>query len=493
MLTRNAKTYTQGIRHAIVIGGSIAGLMAARVLADYFEQVTLIERDSLPATPEFRKGVPQGRHLHVVQAGGKQILEHLFPGLQDELVAAGAHPIDVAQDLAYFLPRGWTPSVRSGLETYSCSRNLLEWAVRRRVAALDRVRFIQECDTTGLMMNTHTSRVTGVKVRYRKPSAERAQHTDLYADLVVDASGRTSRLPQWLEVWDYAPPAETTVNAFLAYATRVYEAPTGVVPETFPFVQGKPPLIGRGGGILPLEGNRWVVTLGGYGEENQPPTDEAGFLEFARTLRDPIIYNLIKDAKPLTPVYGYARTENRVRHYELLERFPDGLMALGDAVCAFNPIYGQGITTAARGAMLLDAILREHLSRHPDGDLRGVGRRFQQRLYRSNAETWMMATSEDFRYPATAGGQRDGLTRLMHGYLDRMLAAAVDEPDVLIAFLSVTSMVASPVTLFRPGIVWKVLKRAMRPAIASLPLQLQPRLLHRECVPENGSMSRNVR
>ena len=229
---------------------------------------------------------------------------------------------------------------------------------------------------------------------------------------------------------------------------------------------GMAPTIPRGGVILPIEGDRWLVTLAGAAH-HFPPTDEDGFRAFAAALATPALAEAIRDAEPLTPIRGYRRTENRRRHFERMRRWPDRFVVLGDAVCAFNPVYGQGMTTGALGALTLDACLR----RAGPGGLAGVARRFQRQLGRVIAGPWLLATGEDFRWPSTTGGRPDLATRAMHRYIDRVFQLATASPAAKQAMLEVMHMVAEPAALFRPAMVLAVLRDALpRPARAGRPL-----------------------
>ncbi len=215
----------------------------------------------------------------------------------------------------------------------------------------------------------------------------------------------------------------------------------------------------RAGTAFPIENDRWIVTVGGTGRD-YPPTDEAGFVEFARSLSSPRLYEAIKDAEPLSPIYGARGTQNRIRHYERLSRWPEGFVVMGDAVCAFNPVYGQGMSVSGIGAMTLDACLKAQRTRRPDGDRDGLARRFQQRLAKANAIPWLFATSEDFRVPVAVGGPPPFTTRLMHRYLDQLILLAVLSPRVNVVLGQVLHLVAPPIALFRPDIVALVVVRA---------------------------------
>jgi 2-polyprenyl-6-methoxyphenol hydroxylase-like FAD-dependent oxidoreductase len=459
-----------GGRHggtAVVIGGSMAGMLAARVLADHFARVVLIERDRFPAGPEGRKGVPQGRHVHALLMRGGAILEDLFPGLQDELGAAGAPRLDTIDDFAWFTTAGWAVRFPSGLETHGCTRDLLDWAVRRRVAAYPRIEFREECDVTGLLPDAAGTGVAGVRLRARGPGA--AAEEELRAGLVVDASGRSSRAPAWLQALGYPAVEETVINPFIGYATRCYAPPPGFQARWKVLLVGSAlPEMRRGGGIVPIEGGCWLVTLSGAGRD-YPPTDERGFLEFARSLRTPALYEAIKDAQPLGPIAGYRATENRWRRYERLARRPERFVVLGDAACCFNPVYGQGMSAAALAAMTLDGCLR---AARP-GDLRGVSRRFQRRLARTNARLWLLATGEDFRCRETEGGRPGPLTRLAHRYMDRVILRATHDGAVRMRLLEVLHLLRPAQALVAPRIAWAVLRPRAGHAPALAPLTME--------------------
>ena len=428
----------------------MAGLLAGRVLAEHFDRVTIVERDRFPSGPTFRKGVPQARHLHSLLVRGRLILDRLFPGLGAELAAAGAVSLEWPADLLWLSPAGLGVRFRSGLTTYSCSRELLEWSIHRRVAATPNVRFEEARDVTGLLPDADNRGVAGVEIRRRDGRGGAGTGPEaLAADLVVDASGRESRAPEWLEALGYPRPGETTVNSFLGYASRYYARPSGCRPDwKGVVVQRRPPHGTRGGVVFPLEGDRWIVTLAGAARD-YPPIDEADFLEFARSLPSPIVYDSIKDAVALSPIWGFRRPENRLRHYDRLARRPERFLVVGDAVCVFNPVYGQGMAVCAEGARILDRCLRAQRRRRPAGDLAGLAGRFQRELARGNAAPWLMATGEDFRYPTTEGGRPGPAIRLVHRYLDRVLAAAAEDREVQRAFLEVMHLLKPPASLFR--------------------------------------------
>ena len=452
--------------HALVIGGSMAGLLAARALSEHFAAVTIVERDHLPDGPEQRKGVPQARHVHAFWAGGLAAVERMLPGLRAELLAEGAVPLGMPTDMAWLTPADrWTRQFEATQEIVSASRTMLEWVVRRRVRALPHVHFLPEQEITGLLLDERRD-VRGASVRDRRSG----EHLDLTADLVVDASGRGSALPDWLAAHGLATPKETIVDGFLGYATRVFETPED--PHRgwkAAYVQPSAPHHSRGGILFPVEGNRWVLTLIGANRD-YAPTDEEGFLEFARSLRDPIIHDAISSAVPASPIAGFRRTGNRRRHYEKTA-LPGRLLAIGDSLCAFNPVYGQGMTVAAKEVEAMAETLRA--CSDPDQLLATV-RRAQRDVARCLEGPWTLSTSNDLRFPEAEGGRLTLPTRIINTYMDRVIGAVADDPVVNAAFLRVLNMVDPPQALFHPRVAVRAFAPARRqpsrrPATAAVP------------------------
>lgn len=438
-------------QHALVIGASMAGSLAARVLADHCGRVTVIDRDMLPDTIEPRRGVPQANHVHVLLRRGMLVLEQLFPGLIEELTNEGAPLVDWTADLAWYTPAGWGPRFPSGFTTRTCSRALLETLIRRRVAALPNVSFLAHCDVTGLTFEDGRHAVTGVQIRSRDHQ-EGPPKLEISADLVVDASGRSSRSNEWLENQGFSLPGEIMVSSFFGYATRVYKPPIGHQADwKVMMVRDRPPFGTRGGVIFPVEGERWIVNIGGAGED-VPPTDEAGFMDFARSLIHPAFYDAIRDAEPLSPIHGYRRTENRLHRYERMRRWPEGFIVLGDAAGTFNPVYGQGMTVAALEALVLEEWLRQKASCHT----------FQQRIAGVQRTPWLMATNEDARIPGVQGAQLNAFDRAIQNYMNEVQWLAADSKVAFATLMEVSNLVEPPIKLFKPGIAIPVFWRWLR-------------------------------
>lgn len=442
-------TLQQHGNHAVVIGGSMAGMLAARVLAEHFAHVTIVDRDHWPAEPEFRAGVPQGRHVHIFLARGQQVLEQIFPGIGAKVIAAGAVPIDILNDLQYYSGTGAAPRFPSALRLYLSSRPLLETLVQQELARQPAITFRPGVEAVALVTDD-AGRVAGVELRPRTGTVAAPTET-LAADFVVDASGRDSRAPEWLTALGYDSPTQTTVDSHLGYASRIYRRPANagqdwqalLIPE-------QAPAILRGGVIWPVEDDQWIVTLAGSGGD-YPPTDDAGFLDYTRGMVHQALYTAIKDAEPLSPIYGYRRTANQLRHYERLKRLPANFIVVGDAVCAFNPVYGQGMTAAVLGAVVLQGCWQRY-----GRERAALPLQFQRALARSNTTPWLLATGSDFRVPGVEGALPPRSARLTHRYLDGVLELITRDREIYTTFIQVAHLLKPPTALFRPTIAAKV-------------------------------------
>lgn len=477
---------TEPGQHALVLGCGIAGMTAAAVLSKYFQRVTILERDQLPEQPKFRAGKPQGRHAHVLLGQGLRHLEALFPGLTEELGQAGALPCQWGgPNVRWYHYGGWRGRYPPALTTLSCSVNLIEWALRRRLQKNSQIHILTDCTVSELLADG--SRVTGLRVQsHRKGRGQK--FIELYGSLVVDATGRRSIAPEWLSKLGLGPLPETKIDAFWGYASRYYERPSDASRSwTVMAIHPTPPYSPRIGGIFPLENKLWLVSLAGSNRD-YPPDDDAGFLEFARGLAQPDLFEAIRDAKPVSGIYGYRFAENRLRHFDRLKRHLEGFIALGDAVCQFNPIYGQGMSVAAIGAVRLDRCLREHLRRNPDRNIRGFSRAFQRGLARDLRVPWLITTSEDLRYAKNdVPAKRKLSIRFLQGFVQNLLELGVTDYLAYRSFLLVMHLVSSPLRLLHPLLLIKVLlhalfasrrpapPRAVKPAQPLSPAAMSPR------------------
>jgi 2-polyprenyl-6-methoxyphenol hydroxylase-like FAD-dependent oxidoreductase len=436
----------------------MAGLLAARVLADFFDQVTLIERDALPKGAENRKGVPQGRHLHALLTRGEQILSRLFPGLPDELEQGGATRCDIPGDVLWYQYGGYKLRFESGITVLSMSRPFLEYAVRRRVLALENLRRIDQCEVRDLIATPDRSRVTGVKVQRRE-----SQEELIDADLVVDATGRGSHSPKWLEALGYSRPEETAVEVGVGYTTRIYRQRPGCLEGAKAvFTMPTPPRETRGGVLFPMEGDRWIVTLAGWLGDHAP-AEEKGFLEFARSFAALDIHNVISRAEPITDFVTHKLPSNLRRHYEKMKRFPSGYLVTGDAICSFNPVYGQGMTVSAMEAEALEECLRIAIA---GNSLDSIAPAFFRKAAKAVDHAWTMAVGEDLRYPQVEGPRPSG-TNLINWYLEQVHRATLRDREISRVFFNIMTMTHSPSEIFKPAAMVRVLRGRLRQPAAS--------------------------
>ncbi|MEM9457046.1 MAG: FAD-dependent monooxygenase [Myxococcota bacterium] len=448
LFSRGAST-----EHAIVVGGSIAGMLAARVLSDYFTRVTVLDRDAFPEAPEHRKGIPQSHHAHGLLERGHRIIEQLFPGIIEQMQADGATvSAPGSVPLVLVSPKGKLRPLPAEEGSVAFSRYFMEWHIRRRLGQRGNLRIVSNCEVEQLLATAGGDRIIGVQAR-RRGSGQPPER--LEADLVVDASGRHSRVPQWLTALGYDAPEEETINSNIGYASRFYAKPARF-PASWSsiIINGRPPDNPRAGLILAIEHDRWHVTMGGFAG-HYPPTDEAGFLQWAKELPDPSIYEAIRIAQPLTPIRGFRTPRNRLRHFDRLERWPERLVATGDSVCAFNPIYGQGMTTSALDALALEQSLREQQQR----PRAGFEQRFQRRVAQTVAAPWLIATGEDLRWEGIAleGARPRWGLRWIHRYMDLVLEQARGDQIVSQAYSDVLNMMQTPESLMRPRVAGRVL------------------------------------
>ncbi len=433
----------------------MAGLLTARVLSDHFERVTIVERDPIHDWPETRKGQPQARHLHGLLARGLQVLTHYFPDLLAALQEAGAVVTDAAATMHWYCYGGYRRPFHMGLPAAIASRPLLEWQIRRRVVALPNVTLLDGRRVEQVTTSADRRCVTGVQIG-RDGGA--THYDTLLADLVVDATGRGSRSPQWLERWGYSRPEASEVKVRIGYTTRLYRRNPGEpLGRSWIVVTPAAPQEKRFGAMLPIEGERWIVTLGGWAGDHAP-RDGAGFLEFAQSLPAPDIYHLLCRSEPLSDASFYTFPFSQRHHYERLTRFPDGYLVIGDALCSFNPVYGQGMTSAALQAAELDQLLGE---RHGGHGVAGIARPFFKRAATVIDMPWQLAVGEDFRFPETEGEKALG-TDLLNAYGVWVHKATHHDAVVGRAFLNVMNLIQPPTSLFHPKIMWRVLKSNWR-------------------------------
>ncbi|MFJ5061733.1 FAD-dependent oxidoreductase [Streptomyces nigra] len=448
-------------RVAVVLGGSHTGMLAAQALAGSADRVVVVERDMLPSGPDPRKGLPQSRHVHLLWSGGVRALEELLPGIGADLRAAGARRAPITTDMVALSPRGWFRRWPESHHIVLAGRDLLDATVRSRVLADERIELLDGTEVLDLLGDARA--VTGVRLRGRD-----GRESTLEAGLVVDATGRGSAAPRWLAALGLPAPVRREVDSGLAYASRLYLAPEPA-RDGFPVVNvqadpraGGP---GRAGVLLPIEHGRWLVTLSGT-RGGEPGTSDEEFARFAREeLRHPVIGELIERAEPLTGVAFTRTTANRRHSYERMPDWPENLTVLGDALAAYNPVYGHGLSVGAQSAL----ILRETVRRYGWGAA-GLARRVQKAVARPVGAAWDLAIGQDVFYP---GATETGPTlrdRLVAGYVDRLMHTATGNGRIARRVTDVTSLERRAEVLLGPSVLLAAAVGPLKPQLTGPPL-----------------------
>ncbi len=470
--------------HAVVLGAGMAGMLASAMLARHFDAVTVLDRDLLPAEPMLRKGVPQARHAHLLWSGGARIMESLLPGITRQLLGAGARRASVHQDVISLSAFGWQHRFPATEFMITCSRALLDHAIRAKVLGHPKITLLEGTEPVDL--SGDLTRVTGVLARGTTSGAV----TAIEADLVVDATGRGSPLKQMLASLGMPPAIVDTVDPGLVYATRIFRAPPGATEE-FPVVSlhadHRLPQPGRNGVVLPIEDGRWIVTLSGT-RGVEPTGDEGDFAEFAASLRHPLVAEMIAAAEPLTPVQVSRSTVNRRIYYEHTARWPDGLVALGDSLVALNPLYGHGMSAAARACQALGQEIR----------LRGTGRGLAAQAQRAIAaavdDAWLLATSQDVCYPGCVAILNDpppaDVTAVQRDLAEIVGTAALREPTVSAAYSGVVALAAPVGSLAGERVVAALRQGALQPDLVNPPLSAGERAVLSARTPQLSANSR---
>ncbi|CAG2159859.1 FAD-dependent oxidoreductase [Cupriavidus numazuensis] len=429
-------------KHAIVIGASMSGLLAARALSDFYTTVTVLERDAFPAADNPRKGVPQGRHAHGLLARGSQVLEEFFPGYNHEVVARGGLLGDVANDVIWIGHNVTLANGESDLIGLLASRPVLEGHLRRRLMNLPNLRAIENCAVRGLASDVARKCVTGVRMR-----VEGGPEETVNADLVVDATGRGSSSAMWLEELGYPPPASEKVEVGIGYMTRTYRRrPADLDGKLGIVVAGSAPNW-RNGVMLAQEGESWIVSTSGFLGDEAPDNDQ-DFLAYLATLPTKEIHDVVARAEPLSDYRRYRYACNLRRRYEELARFPANYLVFGDAICSFNPVYGQGMTVAAEEALTL----KQCLLRAGVDDL-------ARRFFKGAAEIvdipWAIAVGNDLRNPQVKGA-RPPMLRFINWYIGKFYLAAAHDSTLATEFLKVVNLMIPPKSLLSPAMAWRV-------------------------------------
>ena len=431
---------------AVVIGASVAGLLAARSLSESFGHVTVFDRDTLPSAPAPRKGVPQGRQVHALLSRGGQALDGLLPGFLDELDAAGVPTGDYQLDHHMYLDGLLLAPAECGLTLYGASRQLIEQLIRDRVAALPNVTILDGVAAVGLLADRDAGRVEGVLLEGASEAVR--------ADLVVDAAGRGAAGVRWLREAGLPVPESSVIRSDVVYVTRHYaREPDHLDGRLGATIVPYPGML-RGGVVVRQENDTFAVVLAGmFGEE--PPLDDAAYAAYARSLPSSEVAEVIETARPLDEPAKMRFRQSVRHHYERLDPLPGGFLSVGDALCDFNPVYGQGMTVAAMEAELLRDLLAG-----AEG-VEDLPRRFFTAVTGVVDGPWELAAGGDYRFPEVPG-PRPVSGKIIGWYLDRYRAASTVDPVLGTRFLRVAHLVDPPSALLSPGTVLRVLRASLR-------------------------------
>ncbi len=451
-----------GRDRVVVVGAGMAGLLAARVLADHYPTVLVLDRDELPREPVDRPGVPQGRHSHGLLARGRDVLETLFPGLTDDLVRRGALLADVQATTRVYIGDRPLAAAAGDLRSLRVSRRLLEWYVRQRVAALPGVEIRDRTSVVDLVVDPAGGAVTGVVAS----PVDGDGRLEMGADVVVDASGRTTRVPVWLSRHGVTTPPEERVRVDVSYATRRFRRPPGHPDGGARTVLCPPtPRTPRAAVAIPQELGGLTVSVAGY-HGDRPPTDLDGFAEFARTCCSPAIADLVTGLEPVDDGATYRFAANRRARFERAAAHPAGLVVLGDALCAFDPVFGQGMTVAALECLELGRCLSESRD--------DLARRFFPRAAVHLDTPWTLVVGSIRRQPDPDAVTPDGPRRrrlperrqAVDRYVRALQRAATDDAVLADAFLRVVHLVEPSPSLLRPRYAARVAKARLAPTRA---------------------------
>jgi 2-polyprenyl-6-methoxyphenol hydroxylase-like FAD-dependent oxidoreductase len=436
-------------KRAVVVGAGIGGLSMAGALAKHFEQVEILERDRLTATVSSRSGTPQDRHPHGLLAGGLQALGEIFPGFESDLAEAGAVSVKVAEEIQYERPDvGALPHRDFGMSLLCASRPLIELVLRRRTQAIANIVLHQECRATEIVLVAGATAVRGIQFEAASGHSE-----ILETDLVVDASGRGALTRALLDTVNSEQPEVTEVGVHLSYATALVEIPANAPPEwklvlTLP----NPPTLALNAVLLPIEGGRWIILIANRGAATRLETWDS-FLEASRALITPTLYNALRYAKPPHGIRHYAFPASLWRHFEGLVHLPRGVLPIADALCRFNPIYGQGMSVAAQQARLLRNVLRRAAS-EPD-PIMAAQAGFMAEVASVLETPWTMSTSADLAFPGTRGERPEKFEEARQFEADLFRAVVVD-PVVHRAMMEVGQLLQPQSLLQQPDIMQRI-------------------------------------
>lgn len=435
---------------AVVLGGSMAGLLAARVLSEYYSEVLVVDRDELLGETGIRRGVPQGFHAHALLARGLSEFCELFPGFTEEMSASGMPMMDMGE-MKWSVGGLRLRNATTGLISVSLTRPVLERLVRQRVEGIANVKFRPGTDIIALTTTADRQRVTGARVAPH--GAAGAATEEISADLVLDATGRGSRSAVWLEELGFDRPDEERVKIDLAYTTCEFLLPDRPCERDLSFIPLATPQFPRGAFFGRVRGDRHILSLTSMLGDH-PTADVAGVREFAKSLPIPQVYDAIKDVEPDAGPIQFRYPASYRRHYEKLTRFPEGYLVVGDAVCSFNPVYAQGMTVAALEARTL--------GRYLDGGQPPPARLFFRDISKVIDGPWGIAAGGDLAWPGVEG-ERTTMSKVMNAYMGKLMYGMLHDKQITGAFMRVAGLMESPQSLLKPSMILRVMRNARKP------------------------------
>ncbi|GAA4422393.1 FAD-dependent monooxygenase [Actinokineospora soli] len=434
---------------AVVLGGSLAGLFAARVLSDAYDEVLVVDRDTIVGVAEARRSCPQGKHINGLLARGQLAMEEMYPGITEEIFADGVPTGDLCGNVRWYFNGVRIQQQAAGLTCVSASRPMLEKHIRRRTLDIANISVLERHAVLGITTTADKGTITGARVQ----PVEGGEEKVLDADLVIDATGRGSRTPVWLEELGYGTVEEESKKVGLGYVTQHYRLKCDPYHGDLSINPVASPELPRGAIFTKTDGGR--VELTAYGIlGDHPPTDQQGFYDFVKTLAAPEIHEALMQAEPLDEPVAFRFPTTLRRRYERMTKLPAGLLVVGDAVTCFNPVYAQGMTVSALSALTLRSHLHSGAAPSPVAFFRDLARNVID-------QPWEMTNTVDLNFPGVEG-ERTKQVKMAQKFLKLTQIAATRDKTVAAAYMRTAGLIDPPETLMKPKLLIRILLNALR-------------------------------
>ncbi len=431
--------------HATVVGGSMAGLIAARVLSNHFEKVTIIEKDIVNNEPETRKGQSQTKHIHLLLVQAMNTLSHYFPDLKEELLANGALELDVGNDYNWYSYGGIKKKGKTGITALTMSRPLLEYHVKKGVVSMGNIVIQDNTKVKEIHIKNNVVRALSIE--------KEGKREELKTDFIVDASGRGSKSFKWLKQHGYEIPQESKIKIDITYVTVLFKRKKVALGQKLEVISYSPeaPKEKLGVVMMPIEDDRWVLTLIGM-RGAIPPQNDQELIMFLKKLPIKGIYDIVSETDRLTEFMVYKYPNSVRRHYEKLKNFPGSYIVLGDTISSFNPMYAQGMASSIFQAKILDEVLGQITSNDH------IFKPYISKVTKIIEALWTAGAYEDFKYPETEG-KKPIAANLVNNYMKTLQKAANNDAELFKEILEVAGFLKPGMKLFRPKILWKVFRK----------------------------------